>query len=134
MKRVFVCLSLAIGLFSGAANAQVAGERVVALWAEDGFWYPARIQSVDRQVHVIFDDRSVAAVRKNEVRSLDWRAGTQLECNWQNKGQFFAGTITTIRGESIFLTYNDGDTERLTVRHCRARYRAAVDQGRTNRR
>ncbi len=132
MKRAFVCLSFAIGLFSGAANAQVAGDRVVAFWAEDGFWYPAKVQSVNRQVRVVYDDGSVASVHKSEVRRLDWRVGTALECDWQNKGQFFAGTITTIRGESISLRYNDGDTERLTVSSCRER--VAAERRRADRR
>ena len=134
MKRVLVCISLAMSLFTGAVNAQDAGDRVLARWAEDGYWYPATIRSVDRQIHVAFDDRTSAVVRRNEVRRIDWRVATKLECNWQNKGEFFPGVISTIRGEAILVRYDDGDSERLTVSRCRASYRPAVDQGRNDRR
>lgn len=134
MKRVLVCLTLALGLFSGTLSAQESGDRVLARWAEDGYWYPATVRSVDRQVQLIFDDRTVATVRRNEVRPIDWRVGTKLQCDWQNRGEFFPGAIVSIRGEAISVRYDDGDSERLTVSRCRASYRPVVDQGRNGRR
>ncbi len=122
MKRILVCFSLVLGLISGVLHAQDSGDRVLALWADDGYWYPATVRSVDRRVNLVFDDRTEATVRKSEARRIDWDVGTKLECNWQNKGQFFSGAIVRMRGESISVRYDDGDSERLTISRCRANY------------
>ncbi len=129
MKQTFICRSpilglifgLSLGLFSNAALAQAVGDRVTALWEADGLWYPAEIEFIDRQgIHVSFDDGDEAIVARNEVRRLNWRVGTRLECNWKNEGDYYPGRINTMRGESIDFVYDDGGREQLTVSRCRS--------------
>ena len=121
MKQTLICLGLVVGLFSGAAHAQAVGDRVTALWEADGLWYPAEIEFIDRQgIHVSFDDGDEAIVARNEVRRLNWRVGTRLECNWKNEGDYYPGRINAMRGESIDFVYDDGGREQLTVGRCRS--------------
>ena len=114
-------LGLSLGLFSGAAFAQAVGDRVTALWEEDGLWYPAEIEFIDRQgIHVSFDDGDEAIVARNEVRRLNWRVGTRLECDWKSEGDYYPGRVNAMRGESIDFVYDDGGREQLTVSRCRS--------------
>lgn len=125
MKQTLICLSLTLGLlvgpFSGTAHAQAVGDRVTALWEEDGLWYPAEIEFIDREgIHVSFDDGDQAIVARNEVRRLNWRVGTALECDWKNEGEYYPGRINSMRGENIDFVYDDGGREQLTVSRCRS--------------
>ena len=121
MKQTLVCLSLALGLFSGAAHAQAVGDRVTALWEPDGLWYAGEIEFIDRQgIHISFDDGDEAIVARNEVRRLKWRVGMRLECNWKDEGDYYPGRVNSMRGESIDFIYDDGAREQLTVSDCRS--------------
>ena len=121
MKQTLIFLSLALGLFSSAAQAQAVGDRVTALWEPDGLWYPGEIEFIDRQgIHVSFDDGDEAIVARNEVRRLNWRVGMRLECNWKNQGDYYPGRVNSMRGESIDFAYDDGAREQLTVSRCRS--------------
>lgn len=118
----FIVVGLAIGLFTSANAAQVAGDRVLARWAADGLWYPATIQSKEREgFRVSFDDGDVGVVNATAVKKIDWHIGTRLECNWHNQGKYFPGKIATMRAETIELHYDDGDAEQMTISRCRAR-------------
>ena len=97
------------------------GDRVTAIWEADGLWYPGRIEYIDRQgIHISFDDGDEAIVARNEVRRLNWRVGTLLECDWKSEGDYYPGRINSMRGESIDFVYDDGGREQLTVSRCRS--------------
>lgn len=116
-----LALSLVLSLSSGSAFAQAVGDRVTAFWEADGLWYPGEIEFIDREgIHVSFDDGDEAIVARNEVRRLNWRVGTRLECDWKSEGEYFPGRINTMRGESIDFVYDDGAREQLTVSRCRS--------------
>ncbi len=66
------------------------GDRVLARWEPDGLFYPEKVQLVDRLgLYVADDDGDLAVVQKANVRRVDWRMGTSLECNWHNKRKLF---------------------------------------------
>ena len=95
---------------------------MLAFWEADGLWYPGEVEYVDRQgIHIIFDDEDEATVARNEVRRLNWRVGSRLECNWQNGGEYYPGRVNSMRGERIDFAYDDGAREQLTVSSCRSR-------------
>lgn len=121
MKQIFVCLGLALGLFSSAAEAFRAGDRVLARWAEDGLWYPAKVQYADRLgLHVTYDDGDVATLRPTDLMILNWRVGTTIECDRSNEGEYETARISQKRGDSMEVRYSDGAAERLAVGRCRS--------------
>lgn len=121
MNKHLSFLALGLVLCATNASAQVAGDRVLAYWEPDGLWYPGEIDYVDRQgFHIVFDDEDEAVVSRQEVRWLNWRVGSRIECNWQNGGEYFPGRIHSMRGERIDFAYDDGAREQLTVSSCRA--------------
>lgn len=121
MRKAPLLLGLALGLLTNIASAQVEGDRVLAVWDADGYWYPGEIDYVDRLgIHIAFDDGDEAVVGRNEVRRVDWRAGSRLECNWKNEGEYFEGRVNWMRGESMEFLYDDGFREQITISRCRS--------------
>jgi hypothetical protein len=114
---------LAMGLAmlaAGSAAAWAPGDRVLARWPGDALLYPARVQSVDGEsVFVAFDDGDVSAVAASDVKPMTWKPGSRLQCNWQNKGDYYGGVVGTMDGEMITFLYDDGDTETITISRCR---------------
>jgi hypothetical protein len=120
-------LLLWVGLLAGPALAHSPGDRVLAVWAGDGFWYPARVQAAAGDaVQVAFDDGDVAAVPAADVRPLDWHAGSRLQCNWQNRGTYYDGVVAAMDGETIRFEYDDGDRETITLSRCRGNAAASA--------
>ena len=112
---------LALALLAGGVMAQAKGDRVLARWKPDGLWYPARVaMAAGGDVQVAYDDGDVAVVGKADVRAIDWRTGSRLQCNWQNKGIYYPGTITMKEGELITFNYDDGYKETMTISRCRS--------------
>jgi hypothetical protein len=121
MRNVLRALAWAGVLAAGVAAAVAPGDRVLAQWDADGLWYPARITAVEgRAIHVAFDDGDVAEVGALQVREVDWRVGTRLECNWHNQGRYYGGVVTFLEGERIDFRYDDGDRETMTIGRCRS--------------
>ena len=121
MRRWLAMVVLGLSLFAGGVHAQRTGERVLAQWEADGLWYPARITNIiGREIHVAFDDGDLAVVGALQVRSLDWVAGTRVQCNWRNQGAYFDGTIELIQGERVDVYYDDGTRETITISRCRS--------------
>jgi hypothetical protein len=117
-----LALALLAGpVLAGGSLGPKAGDRVLAQWEADGLWYPARITGVNgREVHVAYDDGDIAVVGALQVRSVDWSAGTRVQCNWRNQGRYYDGTITVRAGERIDVDYDDGTRETITIARCRS--------------
>jgi hypothetical protein len=112
---------LLLACMATVAAAQASGDRVLARWAADGMWYPARVTSVEGGgVHVAYDDGDVAVVGASDVRRVDWRVGSRLQCNWKNQGAYYSGTVGAKNGETITFRYDDGYTETMTISRCRS--------------
>lgn len=120
MRRLRPCF-LALALLAGAAGARDVGDRVLAVWAADGMWYPARITAITgREVTVAFDDGDVAIMDAADVRAVDWGAGSRLQCNWKNQGPYYWGKVLSLDGEAITFAYDDGYKETMTISRCRS--------------
>lgn len=97
-----------------------AGDRVLGEWS-DGYWYPATISSVEDEIFKVdYFDGDSADLSASQVKSINWGVGTVLECNWKSEGGYYKGTITTMDGDSIHVSYNDGDQEDTTIGKCRS--------------
>ena len=42
---------------------------------------------------------------------MSFRVGDRVECNWQNRGINFRGTIASINGNTYDIKFDDGDFE-----------------------
>jgi hypothetical protein len=112
---------LALALLACGAHAREAGDRVLARWAADGMWYPARVSAVQgRDVSVAYDDGDVAVVDAGDVRAIDWATGSSLQCNWKNQGAYYGGEVAAMDGETITFHYDDGTSETMTISRCRS--------------
>lgn len=121
MKPIFVYLGLALALFCSTAEAFRAGDRVLARWGNDGMWYPATVEYVDRLgLHITYDDGDEGTVRQTDLMILNWRVGTMIECNWHDEGEYRSARISQKRGDSIEVRYADNEAERTTVGSCRS--------------
>jgi len=109
------CLSIAL-----PAKANQVGDRVLGQW-DDDMWYPARIHSIaGNQIDLNFDDGDVLMVEPSQVRLIDWREGTKVECNWENGGTYYEAVIAEMEGDRILIQYDDGDEELATISRCRS--------------
>ena len=119
MRRLAVAtLSL---LLSTSAHARAVGDRVLAVWAADGMWYPGRIDDISgREVRVTFDDGDIAVMDAADVRAVDWVVGSRLQCNWQNRGPYYWGKVVSMEGERLTFKYDDGHVEDMTISRCRS--------------
>lgn len=121
MRRFATMLLFGSLLAAGSALAQKAGDRVLGRWPADGLWYPAKVQSVGPEgVSLAFDDGDVLTVAKGDLRAIDWKSGTRVQCNWKNQGKYFGGRIATMAGETIEVAYDDGEREKMTISRCRS--------------
>ena len=121
MRNAIMAMAALLAMLAGHAWAQATGDRVLAQWDADGMWYPARITAVEgRTIHVAFDDGDLATVGALQVREIDWRAGSRVQCNWRNQGRYYGGSITFMEGERIDVRYDDGDSETMTIGRCRS--------------
>ena len=121
MNKKLISLGLALGLLTNVASAQVEGDRVLAVWQADGYWYPGEVDYVDGQgIHIAFDDDDESVVSRNQVRRVDWRVGKRIQCDWKRQGKYYAGRIIAMRGENIEFLYDDGYKEQITISVCRS--------------
>ena len=110
-----------LALAATGALAQNAGDRVLAKWGGDGLFYPGRVQQVEDKNYVVaFDDGDIATVRKADLREVDWKPGSRLQCNWKNQGRYYPGRVEEMKGESIVFLYDDGYRETITISRCRS--------------
>ncbi|MCI0456571.1 MAG: hypothetical protein L0Z62_06280 [Gemmataceae bacterium] len=101
---------------AGASAAPCrAGQRVLAGW-DDGRYYPAVIERVEGDsLQVRYDDGGHGRVGAEDVVLLDLRVGDRLWCKWKGGDALYPGQIARIRGEEIYVHYDDGDKETTTV-------------------
>lgn len=114
-------MGLALMALAFEVAAQAPGERILAVWPADGLWYPARVvEVVGADVHIAYDDGDLGVARAGDFGPVDWRAGSALQCNWQNRGRYFPGVVEKIDGERITFLYTDGERETMTIARCRS--------------
>jgi hypothetical protein len=120
MKSIKLFFAILIIAAATVVYAWKAGDRILGQWS-DGLWYPARIATqTDDGFNVSFDDGDSGVLPAAKIRKIDWKAGTKVQCNWKRGGAYYSGTITKMTGESIHISYDDGDQEDSTISICRS--------------
>ncbi len=121
MRSLKPVIAFILVLLTTIAFAWKAGDRVLGQWS-DGLWYPAKISGVaGADFNISFDDGDTAVLPAAKVRKINWKIGTKVQCNWKRGGTYYTGTITKMEGESIHISYDDGDQEDSTISICRSR-------------
>ena len=108
---------------SGATvQAQTAGEWVLGNYKQAGYWFPGVIEkSQGGQITIRYDDGDRETVAFKDARPYDWKTGIKVECNFQGQGKWYRGTITSLSGERLGISYDDGDKEVTKTGRCRSR-------------
>ena len=99
------------------------GDEVLAVWARDGFYYPAVLVHIDgTEAHVAYLDGDEAKVDLKTLRRGLIGIDTRVQINWKGKGRYYWGTVQRRLGQAIFLHYEDGSREWATIAQCRVHH------------
>lgn len=93
------------------------GDRVLARWFHDPFWYPATIREVDgERYYVKFDDGDKQWTPAEFLTQIDIEEGDPVFGRWQAGPEYLPGRVEQIGPEErIFVKYVDGDEEWTTI-------------------
>jgi hypothetical protein len=109
-----------MALSGGAASAQTAGDWVLGNYKSAGYWFPGIAEKVEGgKITIRYDDGDRETVSVDKVRPYDWMIGMKVQCNYKNAGEWYPGTIASLAGEKIGITYDDGDKETTKTGRCR---------------
>lgn len=53
------------------------------------------------------------------LSAASFKVGDRVQCNWQKKGTLYSGKITSVKGNNIHVSYDDGDQEDTTMNLCK---------------
>jgi hypothetical protein len=100
----------------------ILGDRVLAKWSGDSFWYPATIQDIDNErYHVFYDDGESDWCDPDEVSAIELPVGGRVFARWQEGPFYYPGRITRVEDERIHVKYDDGEEEWTTLQMIRLR-------------
>jgi hypothetical protein len=99
-------------------NPWKVGDRVIAQWPPEPFFYPARVAAIldGTYVAVEYDDGDKAELLPVQARKLDLRVGDRVFARWQQGPEYFPGRIAEKSGDKIHVHYDDGEKEWSNVR------------------
>ncbi|MBN2495571.1 MAG: RNA-binding protein [Deltaproteobacteria bacterium] len=107
MWRVFMVISLILGLSSTAMADWVKGDPLEVKWK--GKWYPAKIIAIKGAEYKIhydgFADSWDEFVKAGRMRPVGgWKVGAELEVKW--KGKWYPAKIIATRGAKYKIHYD----------------------------
>jgi hypothetical protein len=95
------------------------GDRILAPF-DPPFYYPGTLTSIDGEMgKVEFDDGDETELPLVLLRPLDLKESDPVYCRWKSGPAYFPAKIEEMGGEDIFVKYDDGRTERTTIRMVR---------------
>lgn len=116
-------LSLALLVFiTSPASALEIGDWVLARWQGGAYFFPGVVAAMKgNSITIRYDDGDVDTRPINQVRVYDWHVGSRVECNFNNAGDWYPGTINSMWGNTgLRIYYDDGDREDTTTASCRS--------------
>jgi hypothetical protein len=108
------------------------GDRVLARWGGDLFWYPGTIFALEEEGYkILFDDQDQAVVPPSDVTPLEIHVGDKVLCRpkFEPSLRYFPAEVTRVAGEVIDVVYEDSEDEELNTSVSRIRIRR--ESGRT---
>lgn len=92
------------------------GDRVLADWSNDAYWYPATVREVSGdRIYVRFDDGDKEWTTNERLMAIDIEPGDRVYCRWQDGRYYYPGRVTQMNSEKIHVQYDDGDKEWTTI-------------------
>ena len=94
------------------------GQTIFVRW-DDGYYYPAIVgKAFGDKIRVAYLDGDLGEVSKAHIVELQEALETmKLEGNWQNRGGFYPGVISS--RQPMTMSYDDGDVEQIDLRQLR---------------
>jgi hypothetical protein len=101
---------------AAAPSRWIVGDRVLAQWSGDSYWYPGTIQVVDRdRLHVYFDDGDHEWRPADLVCENNLGAGSRVFVRRQRGPAFYPARIVRRQGERIQVEYDNGQQEDTSI-------------------
>ncbi|GIW80890.1 MAG: hypothetical protein KatS3mg105_2697 [Gemmatales bacterium] len=93
------------------------GDRVLALWPIENYWYPATVLHVDdaEGIQVAYDDGDKAVLRPEHVRPLDIEVGDVVYARPTGESFYVRATILERRQSYVKLVFDNGQEENTTL-------------------
>ena len=92
------------------------GERVLANWQQDNYWYICTIQEIiETEIHVIYDEGTREILTIENLRKVAIEPGAFVEGRWKGELNYYAGTVIKVKGENVKIEYKDGKKEWLPM-------------------
>lgn len=97
------------------------GQLVFAWWSSDGYWYPGRIDRIeDGRYRIRFDDGDTDWLSDGEVSTYAVQPGEWVEVSQAPKKRFYSALVTSRRGRTLYVEYEDGSTGEADISRVRA--------------
>ena len=92
------------------------GERVLANWQQDDYWYICTIQEIiETEIHVIYDEGTREILTIENLRKVAIKPGDFIEGRWLGEMNYYPGTVIKVKGENVKIEYKDGKKEWLPM-------------------
>lgn len=92
------------------------GDRCLAKWSGDSWWYPGRVADVRDSMYLIkYDDGDSEWRLEMYLAGEDLKPGDTVFGKWKSGGRYYRGLVAERKGEELFIKYDDGDKEWTTV-------------------
>lgn len=101
-------------------NPWRVGQRVLAQWLHEPFFYPGVVRAVEDDVlQIHYDDGDSARVPPEVVLPLSLNVGDRVYARRMDGRQYFPAVIENRNGDQLLLRYDDGQTEWSLIRMVR---------------
>lgn len=98
------------------------GDRILANWLSDEYWYSAIITAIDEKIiHIIYDDGTNEELTIDRVLPFNLEKGTNIEGRWKGGPNYYRGLLIKIKGDAIRIAYDSGEKEWLPISLIRLR-------------
>lgn len=89
-----------------------AGDRVLARWSHDEYWYPATIRALagDR-VYILFDDGDKEWTTRDCMMAMDIEVGDAVLCKYKGGRYYYSAHVLEMEGEQIYVQYEYDQAE-----------------------
>jgi ribosomal protein L40E len=78
------------------------GDRVLANWTHDEYWYPATIQTIDGERYYIrFDDGDKEWVTSDFLMRIDIEVGDRVHSRWKGGPYYYPGRVASKNSRAL---------------------------------